>query len=79
MKKFGSLDWVAMILSIIGGLNWGLVGLFHWNLVEAILGMNIVTDIVYILVGLSALYLLITIGSLGRHGSMAKPEMNAGM
>jgi len=56
--KMGTLDWVAMVLVIIGGLNWGLVGLFNWNLVEAILGVNLVTNIVYVLVGLSALWMI---------------------
>jgi len=54
----GTLDWIALVLVIIGGLNWGLVGLFNWNLVEAILGMNVITNIVYILVGLSALWMI---------------------
>jgi len=56
--KMGTLDWIALVLVIIGGLNWGLVGLFNWNLVEAILGMNVITNIVYILVGLSALWMI---------------------
>ncbi len=51
-----ALDWIAMVLLIIGGINWGLVGLFNFNLVESIFGMNIVLDIVYTLVGISGLY-----------------------
>jgi len=57
MKK-NVLDWIVLVLVIIGGLNWGLFGAFNFNLVESILGMGIITDIVYILVGLSALYLI---------------------
>ncbi len=49
-------DWVSWILVFIGALNWGLVGVFEWNLVETILGMGTVTRVIYILVGLSALY-----------------------
>lgn len=56
--KMGTLDWIALVLVIIGGLNWGLVGLFNWNLVEAILGVNVVANIVYVLVGLSALWMI---------------------
>ena len=52
-----TLDWIALILIVVGGLNWGLVGLFQFDLVEAILGsVPIAQRIVYILVGLSAIY-----------------------
>ena len=59
MKKFNTLDWIGMILLIIGGLNWGLVGLFDFDLVAYLFGeMSILSRIIYDLVGLSALYLL---------------------
>jgi len=59
MAKKSVLDWIALVLLIIGGLNWGLVGLFKFDLVQAILGsVTIVRDIVYILVGLSAIYMI---------------------
>jgi len=58
--KMGTIGWVAMILLIIGGLNWGLVGLFNFNLVEFIFGASTLASIVYILVGLSAIYVLFT-------------------
>lgn len=49
---------IAFILLIVGGLNWGLIGLFKYNLVEAIFGtMPSLVMIIYILVGLSAVYL----------------------
>lgn len=52
-----NLDTIANILLIVGGLNWGLVGVANWNVVEIILGSwPVVASIVYILVGLSALY-----------------------
>jgi uncharacterized membrane protein YuzA (DUF378 family) len=52
-----ALDAITFILIIIGGLNWGLVGLFHFNLVSFIFGdLTVLIRIVYILVGLSALY-----------------------
>ena len=51
---------IAWILLIIGGLNWFLVGAFSWNLVGAIFGaVDIIGRIIYILVGLSAIWLLI--------------------
>ncbi len=51
---------VAFILLVVGGLNWLLVGAFNMNIVEMILGTGTLTKVVYILVGLSALYELIT-------------------
>lgn len=60
MMRLSTWDWVALILLIIGGLNWGLVGLFNFNLVAAIFGaMSAITRIIYILVGLSAVYFII--------------------
>jgi hypothetical protein len=54
------IDWIAIIILIIGGLNWGLVGLFSFNLVDAIFGiMSVVSRIIYILVGISAVYIAI--------------------
>lgn len=60
-----TLDLIALIIVIIGGLNWGLVGLFSFDLVAAIFGaMSIVSRIVYTLVGVSAVYLAIIIPKL---------------
>ena len=50
---------IAFILLVIGGLNWLLVG-FNFNLVEAIFGAGTIAKIIYILVGLSAIYLVVT-------------------
>lgn len=52
-----TLDTVAMIVVVIGALNWGLVGLLGMNLVESLLGMTI-AKFVYILVGLGGLEML---------------------
>ena len=57
MAEKNTLDLVAMILVIIGGLNWGLVAAFQWDLVEALLGsIPVLQRIVYGLVGLAAIY-----------------------
>ncbi len=48
-----------MILLVVGGLNWGLVGAFDFNLVTTIFGDTMLTTIVYILVGLSAVLVAI--------------------
>lgn len=53
------IDWIALVLVIIGAVNWGLVGLFNLDLVELILGgIPILAKIVYVLVGISGLYLI---------------------
>lgn len=51
---------ICLWLAIIGGLNWGLVGLFDFNLVSLIFGqMSMLSRIVYTLVGLSAVWLVL--------------------
>lgn len=53
------LDWTALVLVIVGGLNWGLVGLFNFDLVAWLLGsLPTLQNIVYILVGVAALYMV---------------------
>jgi len=58
--KMGTLDTVAMVLVVVGALNWGLVGLLDMNLVESLLGGSgsMLVKIVYILVGLSGVQVL---------------------
>ncbi|MGB9708210.1 MAG: DUF378 domain-containing protein [Candidatus Pacearchaeota archaeon] len=57
MAKKSIIDWIALILVIIGGLNWGFA-VFNFNLVYAIFGTSIIATIVYALVGISALYMI---------------------
>jgi len=52
-----TLDLIALVLVIIGGLNWGLVA-FGFNLVENLLGAGTIAKVIYGLVGLSALYMI---------------------
>jgi uncharacterized membrane protein YuzA (DUF378 family) len=55
-----ALNLTTLILLIIGGINWGLVGLFDFDLVAAIFGADAaLTNLIYALVGLSALYQLV--------------------
>ena len=57
MRNVSVIDVIALILVIIGGLNWGLVGIFHFDLVAAIFGdMSILSRVVYAVVGLAAIY-----------------------
>jgi len=52
-----SLTLVTLVLVIVGGLNWGLVGVVDWNLVDALFGEgSALSRVVYSLVGLSALF-----------------------
>ena len=52
------LDLIALIVVIIGGLNWGLVGLFGLDLVATLFSfMPVLVKVVYDIVGLAALYL----------------------
>ena len=67
MNKLNYIDWTALILLVIGGLNWGLVGLFGLDIVELIFGdMSVISRVVYTVVGVSAVYMLAVSGSIVR-------------
>lgn len=58
-SSFNAVAITALVLLIVGGLNWGLVGLFNFDLVAALFGdMTTLSRIVYVLVGLSAIVCL---------------------
>lgn len=53
---------LCLVLVIVGGLNWGLVGFLNFDLVAALFGdMSFLSKLVYDLVGLSAVYLLLSL------------------
>lgn len=57
MEKLNFWDWSAIVVLIIGGLNWGLFGLFGFDLIRFIFGeMTLVSRVIYVLVGLAAVY-----------------------
>ena len=59
-KDMSALDWIAAVLLIVGGLNWGLVGAFKLDLVQLIFGaIPMLANIVYIIVGLCAIYAIV--------------------
>lgn len=60
MYKFNLLDKISLILVIIGAINWGLIGLFNFNLIGALLGepVNLIGRIIYILVGVAGVDML---------------------
>ena len=60
MLKLRPLGWIALVVAIIGALNWGLVGLFQFDVIEAIFGeMTPLSRIIYTIVGLGGLYLFL--------------------
>jgi len=68
-----TLKIISIILVIVGGLNWGLVGLFNFDLVAAIFGaMSSLSKIVYVLVGLAAVYIAVISNSLFKDSSKEK-------
>lgn len=70
-----SLHTISFILLVVGGLNWLLVGLFGFNLVTALLGSwPLVVQVVYILVGLSAIVEIV--GHKSNCKSCSAPSMN---
>jgi uncharacterized membrane protein YuzA (DUF378 family) len=75
------LHTVTFILIVVGGLNWGLVGAFDFNLVNKLVGdWSMVEKVIYILVGLSAIVEVATHKSVCKmcapsSGSMSQPSM----
>lgn len=71
--KLNAIDWLALVLIIVGGLNWGLVGIFKFNLVDSISGVGSVPSrVVYALVGLAAVYALVLVSKLAKSDSVAR-------
>ena len=63
-----TLDLATIGLLIVGGLNWGLVGVFDWNLVAFLFGSgSILSRLVYVVVGMSAIWQIGRLSS-GRYG-----------
>ena len=58
--KMSAMEWIAYVLVVIGGLNWGLVGFFNYNLVDSITGGagSTIGRVIYGLVGLAALWMI---------------------
>lgn len=60
------LDYTALIITVIGAVNWGLVGMFRFDLVAWIFGdMTWISRIIYVIVGICGLYLLSFFGRVG--------------
>ena len=59
-----TLQKICLVFTIIGALNWGLIGIFDFNLVEAIFGSDMLARVIYSIVGITG---LINIGLLFNH------------
>lgn len=60
MKQMNVWDWVAMVILVVGGLNWGLIGLFNFDLVAAIFGeLTVISRVLYTIVGAAAVYMIV--------------------
>lgn len=59
--KMNATEWVTFTLVLVGGLNWGLVGFFDYNLVDALFGAGSgASRFVYAIVGLATLHVVYT-------------------
>ena len=73
-SAMSTLDYLAMALLIVGGLNWAMVGLFDTNVLSDVFGSD-ATDVVYTIVGIAALMLVPSLMdrmNMGFHGPHAR-------
>lgn len=67
-SAMSAIDYIAMALLIVGGLNWAMVGLFDVDVVATLFGAGSpATRLVYVLVGIAALYSIYTAAKMSRH------------
>ena len=63
MNSNRGLDYTALVITVIGAIVWGLIGLFNWNLVSALFGSGSwLSRIIYVVVGVCGLYTLSFLG-----------------
>jgi uncharacterized protein len=69
------IDWIALVILLIGGLNWGCVGLFNFNVISAIFGdMTAFSRFLYILVGLAALWAIVELSTHVHQRRLESPQ-----
>jgi uncharacterized membrane protein YuzA (DUF378 family) len=67
MTNLTIIDWIALALVIVGALNWGLMGLAKFNLVETLFGEDSpLARLVYVLVGVAGIYVIYFATIVGR-------------
>lgn len=76
MERYNALDWLASTLVIVGAVNWGLIGMFQFDLVAALFGGQgaALSRIIYSLVGISGLYMIYSLSkttSVERHRALS--------
>lgn len=70
------LDRIGMALLMIGGLNWGLVGFFQYNLVDSIFGVDsMVARVIYAIVGLAAVWTIVKMFGMMGGSKKSSPAM----
>lgn len=55
IEKMNMIQKIALVFTIIGAINWGLIGLFNFNLVEAVFGDALLSAIIYMIVGIAGI------------------------
>lgn len=58
--RWNAIDWIAWALMVIGGLNWGFIGFFNYNLVDSLFGTTQLSRVIYAIVGIAAVWQLIS-------------------
>lgn len=78
-RNLNAADWIALGLLIVGGINWGLVGLFQFDLVAEIFGGQdaLLSRIVYVAVAISAIFVAIDAFSFEKHPAGERMGMRA--
>lgn len=60
MKPISTFDWICIFLIVLGGLNWGLIGLFRYDLIAQLLGtMSYFSRAAYAAIGFAGIYMLL--------------------
>lgn len=74
MNRLNWLDWTCFTIVIVGGINWGLIGFFNFNLITAIFGAGVFSSILFAIVGLAAIYEIYSLTKVGTISSIATHE-----
>lgn len=82
VSRLNWLDWTALVIVVVGALNWGLVGFFNFDLVGAIFGdavtgappLAILPRIIFAIVGLAGLYSIYSLFKISSMQARAMPR-----
>ena len=76
-NKLSGLTWFSIALVVIGAINWGLVGLFNFDLVAAIFGqLTAISRVIYVAVALAGVYLIVDAMRLREVRGATRPTMS---